>query len=82
VFTGHRTCFVPGHLKYDKNVFVPGVSHQQHPVNAYNPLVRRSKNTIMNVTAYLFSQLNTCRKPVSSHKAPFFSILGNIFKRP
>ncbi len=38
-FTGHRICFVAGHLKYKKYVCVPGALHLRHPVNAYGSAV-------------------------------------------
>jgi hypothetical protein len=41
-FTGHRTCFVPRHLKYDEYVFVPGALHLRHPANAYRRLFMKN----------------------------------------
>ena len=35
VSQGTALCFVPGHLKYDQYVGMPGASHLRHPVNAY-----------------------------------------------
>ena len=34
-FTGYRICFVPGHLKYEKDVCLPGALHLRHPINTY-----------------------------------------------
>jgi hypothetical protein len=38
-FTGHRICFVTGHLKYNVYVFMPDALHLRPPVNACNSVL-------------------------------------------